>query len=118
MQKFRRTNENCLYCGGQIPVGVTEVSDGPYKEFRCGECGRTLVRAIIQHDGEIEPANGVSVPRAVFEVTLDRSVNFTTWEAWWTSIEWVMLLNGRPIEGEHKMVEFVEKILDIYDGSS
>lgn len=118
MRQLRAKNDNCINCGGEVPLTVEQSHVDDLYEFRCPECNDVLAQGVVSTNGEpaTSPRSPPS-PNPAREIAIREDVEWKCWEVWWTNRTTVSMIHGRIIDGTKDLGDFVEKLYDIYDRS-
>lgn len=106
--KYRDVKDDCMNCSSQVPPASDRVNDDGYIRYYCSKCSHTIVEGIIAEDGS--PAPTFMDPPPGCSMSLPTEVNWTTWETWWTDRMCVTLLNGRYVDGNENLIDFLEQL--------
>jgi len=115
--KYRDTNRGCMVCGGQTPRNVEKETRNGYHRYVCPDCGATICQGVVSRDGEPASAR-ISLPPAAQNIVIPDDIAWRCWETWWTERLYVSAMNGRVIDGNRELLDFVEKLEDIHDRRS
>lgn len=103
-----------MNCGATVPMLVELIQDGDYKEFYCPSCDRRILRGGESEDGSLLNIPPYQEPHHFRHVTIPQD-SASSFEFWWTDLLHVAVINGRVVEGDRQLLEFVEKIKEIHD---
>lgn len=107
---IRRVNRNCLCCGGIMPCDAEKLKENGHIEYICPKCGHNLLWGVVATDGTPEPGR-LRMPSDEFTLGIAESVDWNTWEVWWTGTESMTRINGVRVSGEEKFEEYVDDMV-------
>lgn len=93
-----------------MPGGVDFRESGSSVNIVCPNCGSIIVHGVV-HRGDVGP-----VPRAaerieeLREMTIPDDFDSGVVEIWWTDLEFVAAIHGRPICGSQNLYTYVKKL--------
>lgn len=122
MIDVRRTSDDCLTCGSQIPPEIEKVVGTREIEYRCPDCswtvatGSVLVGPDYEHMDSVAPEN-TPTHHSDPEPYLPETTRYGVWEKWWTARGVVTAINGRVVAGSDDLYKLVEHLEDIHGSS-
>lgn len=104
-----------MVCGGQMPRDVVLEQSRDYYRYVCPECGASICEGVVSEGGE--PADSPASPPR-HPTHIDTSVDWATWEVWWTNRLVVSIIHGVVVGGEKEMADFVRSLEEKHDDNS
>lgn len=117
MNDYVLGRKGCLVCGGTgVPLRISRIEDGDYREYQCPSCGYRMVSGIISTDGQ--PGHSpITPPSNLSDMVLPLNLTWSRAEVWWGGGNSVGAINGRAVVGDEEFYDVICKMESIYERS-